>query len=243
MTTGNYDADRLRGHETSGMSSSSDVGSQVQDAAGQAKEKAGQVAEQAKQTTTSRANEQKEKAVDSLGSVARAVGDVGNQLRDQNPALARYADMASEKIDQLAGQLNTRDVTDLMADVEDYARRNPAMFLGGAFVLGMAGARFLKSSRPASSSFSSQGEYQYRGPGGYRTADTRYSGYPTRAATPPRTSYQTAGYQQPTTPAYNEPDQTPSYGQSAGRDAFGDTSRSTTESMRPGVEEGRHGTR
>jgi hypothetical protein len=30
--------------------------------------------------------------------------------------------------------------------VEDFARRNPAVFLGGAFALGLVGARFIKSS-------------------------------------------------------------------------------------------------
>jgi hypothetical protein len=35
---------------------------------------------------------------------------------------------------------------DILVSVQDYARRHPATFLGGAFVLGLTVARFLKSS-------------------------------------------------------------------------------------------------
>jgi hypothetical protein len=37
-------------------------------------------------------------------------------------------------------------------EVENFARRRPAMFLGGAFLLGLAATRFLKSSRQSHSS-------------------------------------------------------------------------------------------
>lgn len=128
MSTGSRDADsaRTRNSEMSSSSSgSSEMTSQVQDAAEQAKQKAGEVADQAKQTTASRANEQKDKAADSLGSVARAFDDVGNQLRDQNPTMAHYADMASDKIEQFASQISNRDVTDLLGDVEDFCAAQP----------------------------------------------------------------------------------------------------------------------
>ncbi len=247
MSIGSRDEDRFRVRGTSMSNTSgspSDVTSQVQDAADQAKEKAGEIAGQAKQTTTERANEQKDRAVDSLGSLARAFGDVGNQLRDENPTIARYADMAADKIDQFAGQIGGRDVTDLLGDVEDYARRNPAVFIGGAFALGIVGARFLKSSRPSTSGWSASGASPYRASGDYQQAGARYSGYTGRDATPPRTSYRTAGYQQPTSPASYAPDQPVSRTPQAGRDAFGDADPSMTSgATRPGFEEDRHGTR
>jgi hypothetical protein len=34
----------------------------------------------------------------------------------------------------------------MVRNVEDFARRQPALFIGGAFMLGLLGARFLKSS-------------------------------------------------------------------------------------------------
>jgi hypothetical protein len=35
----------------------------------------------------------------------------------------------------------------LIDDVEDFARREPAVFIGGAIAIGLVAARFLKSSR------------------------------------------------------------------------------------------------
>ena len=34
----------------------------------------------------------------------------------------------------------------MLSDVKDFARKNPAIFLGGAFAMGIVAARFLKSS-------------------------------------------------------------------------------------------------
>ena len=42
--------------------------------------------------------------------------------------------------------MREKDVQAIVRDVERYAREQPALFLGGAFVLGLLGARFLKST-------------------------------------------------------------------------------------------------
>ena len=44
-------------------------------------------------------------------------------------------------------RLKNKDVTELLNDAQRLARRQPALFVGGAFALGLLGARFLKSSR------------------------------------------------------------------------------------------------
>jgi hypothetical protein len=59
---------------------------------------------------------------------------------------AKYTDTAARKIENLAGYFETRSVRDMARDLEGYARRNPAIFLGAAFGLGVLAARFLKSS-------------------------------------------------------------------------------------------------
>lgn len=218
--------------EVTGSTSGSqaDISGQAQDAASQAKDKAGEVADQAKEMTASRANEQKDNAADSLGTIARAVGNVGDKLRDQNPTIAHYADMASDRIDQLAGQISSRDVTDLLDDVEEYARRNPAVFLGGAFALGLIGARFLKSSQPSSSDGSRRESMRYRGPGTYHTAGARYTG---RNTLPPRTDYRPGGYRL----AGSSMDR-------QRRSAYGNSDPAmTTDTTRSETEEGRYGTR
>jgi hypothetical protein len=61
--------------------------------------------------------------------------------------MSRYILQAADQVDNLAAFLNNRDVGDLLQEVEGFARRQPAVFVGGAFALGVLGARFLKSSQ------------------------------------------------------------------------------------------------
>jgi hypothetical protein len=47
---------------------------------------------------------------------------------------------------RFADHIRQRGVTDMMDDVNQFARRRPAMFIGGAFLIGLGIARFMKSS-------------------------------------------------------------------------------------------------
>jgi hypothetical protein len=135
-----------------------EVKDQVKDAAGQAKEMAGQAVEQAQETvgkvvdqakaqTTSRLADQKERAAGGLGTVAQALRQTGQGLRDQEQDVAgRYADGIAQQVERFADYLRAHDVAELLDDVEEVARRQPGLFLGGAVALGFLGSRFLMSS-------------------------------------------------------------------------------------------------
>ena len=98
------------------------------------------------QKVTSRVDEQKNRAADGLGGIADVFRVAGNELRNENETLASYVDMASDQLRRFATQIRERGVTDMMDDVNQFARRRPALFIGGAFLLGVGLARFLKSS-------------------------------------------------------------------------------------------------
>jgi hypothetical protein len=116
----------------------------------QAQDTAGQAADQARQQATSFASAQKDKASQSLGSVAQALRQTGQQMGDQGQGPAsRLSETAADQLDRMAGYLNARDVSQIVAEVEQFARRQPAIFLGSAFALGFMASRFLKSSPPA----------------------------------------------------------------------------------------------
>ncbi len=127
---------------------------QVKDTAGQLKDEAqhrvGAVAAQAQDQLKSRIATQKDSAAESLSGVAHALRETGNQLRasDQTGALG-LLDEAASQVERLSGYLQRNDLNRLVRDAESFARRQPALFLGGAFLVGLVGARFLKSSRPA----------------------------------------------------------------------------------------------
>lgn len=129
----------------------------------EAKQKAGQAVEQAKDQARQQTARQKERASERLSSVARAMRETGDTLRgeDQGGA-ARYVDQAAERVERFSGYLRERSPDELFYEAERYARREPALFLGGAFALGLMGARFLKSSSPGGSRYDQEAARSYR---------------------------------------------------------------------------------
>jgi len=99
-----------------------------------------------KQRVTSRVDEQKNRAADGLGGIADVFRTAGNELRNENETLAQYVDMASDQMRRFADRIRQRGVADMMDDVNRFAKRNPAVFIGGAFLVGLGIARFLKAS-------------------------------------------------------------------------------------------------
>jgi hypothetical protein len=97
---------------------------------------------------------QKGKAADGLGSMAQALRQSSEQLRQQNQdgAVSGYIATAADQVERLSGYLRSTKTKEIVANVERFARQQPALFVGGAFMLGILGARFLKSSSSASSS-------------------------------------------------------------------------------------------
>ena len=123
------------------------------EAVGQVQEKAGRAVDAAKQRAASQADKQKEKAAGGLSTVADAIRQTCQHLREQEQGsvpqyAAQYGDRAADQIERLSGYLREHDISDMAHELEGVARRNPTAFVGGAFVLGLLGARFLKSSRP-----------------------------------------------------------------------------------------------
>lgn len=163
-----------RGGAPGGTGTGTDMKETAKDAAQQTQEKAGELVEQAKsqvaEQATTHVESQKDRAVASLGSVAGALRQAGQHLRDNQQApVAQIADKAADRVEQFTQQLHGKDVQELLRDVENYARRQPALFLGGAFALGLLAARFLKSSgqRESDGGGRSYGGRGYSGYGGY----------------------------------------------------------------------------
>lgn len=104
-------------------------------------------ASQAGTKVVSGVNTQKARAADGLGSVAQALRQSSNQLRSKDPGMpVQYISTAADRIERFSDYLRSSSVGDMMNEVEQFARRQPAVFIGGAMMLGLLGARFLKSS-------------------------------------------------------------------------------------------------
>jgi hypothetical protein len=138
--------------------------------------------EQAREGAFHRLDQQKERAATGLTSVAEALRQSGQQLEAQNATVASYMDAAAGHVERFVGGLRDRDVAQMVTDLERFARRRPAMFLGSAFALGLMAARFLKSSTKPDESWG-------------RTAGSERA--PIRGAEYPRTGAQQAFWNEP----------------------------------------------
>jgi hypothetical protein len=59
---------------------------------------------------------------------------------------AGYIKDVAKQLDTMASALRERSVDDMLGDVTDFARKQPALFFAGAVAAGFALSRFAKSS-------------------------------------------------------------------------------------------------
>jgi hypothetical protein len=115
--------------------------------AGETNTNSGGIAQTLKDKTYQQLDGQKARASETLGSLAGAVRGMTQPLRDGGQAgIADTVNKAADGIERWASQLRQQDLDDAVRAVEQFARRQPAMFLGIAFGAGLIAARFLKSS-------------------------------------------------------------------------------------------------
>jgi len=114
---------------------------------GQQSQGDGGIVNRVKESAVAQVSTQKDRGTDALGSVAQAVRSSTQRLRDEkHDTIAGYVDKAADQIENWSRRLKEKDVNELVTDVQRLARRQPAVFIGSAFALGLVGARFLKSS-------------------------------------------------------------------------------------------------
>ena len=133
-----------------------------------AKEAGSEIVNKVQERAGSQINQQKETAATEISQVANAVRKIRESLpAEGSGALARFAadygDKAANSLEQLSNYIREQDPKQLVNDVQNFGRRRPALLLGGAFLLGFAGARLIKSSMNAPSS-ATQAGYQKQSP-------------------------------------------------------------------------------
>lgn len=85
-------------------------------------------------------------AVDGIESVADSIRRVSLDMQADQPQMADFALGAADQAEAIARHLRETDVRELIGNVEDFARRQPLLFIGGAFLLGVAASRFIKAA-------------------------------------------------------------------------------------------------
>ena len=59
---------------------------------------------------------------------------------------ADYVERSVDQVDEWIDRVRQRDVRDMVRDLQEFGRRQPALLLAGSFAAGVVAARFLKSS-------------------------------------------------------------------------------------------------
>lgn len=93
------------------------------------------------------ADEQKEVGARNISQIAQAVDGAARELEAKLPAAASYVHTAADRLQQASTAISNRGVGDLLRECRDFARRDPASFLGGAVIVGFAASRFFKTAR------------------------------------------------------------------------------------------------
>jgi hypothetical protein len=150
--------------------SSNALGASASGPGGAARETASSVADAAKdlasqagQKVISAVEDQKAAGADFVSGMAGAIRRAANEF-GQVPQAAQYMKVAADQIDNVSDAFRRRDLNQLVADVQGFARRQPTAFLGAAVLAGFAAVRFLKTSTATGASASSQSEHPLGGP-------------------------------------------------------------------------------
>lgn len=147
----------------------------------QATQSAGQLAGRAADLGIQQADRGRTLAADGIDQVAATIRRVSTDIKSDQPGIADATTTAADQAERIASYLRQNDARQIISNIEGVARRQPLIFLGGAFLLGAAASRFLKAAggssnasgggaragtqAGASSTYRSVDSYQPTGPG------------------------------------------------------------------------------
>ena len=91
--------------------------------------------------------EQKRQIAERISGVARALRSAAQPLdKSQSHVIARYLEEGATQVDNLSRTMRERHWGELVADTEDFARRQPTWFVLGAVATGFVVGRLLWTS-------------------------------------------------------------------------------------------------
>jgi hypothetical protein len=117
--------------------------------------------------------QQKVAGADFVSGMAGALRRASHEFGEL-PQAAQYIRLAADQVDSVSEAFRKRDLSQLVSDVQGFARRQPTAFLGLAVLPGFTAIRFLKTSTATSADSSATGR-QYRASVSPSTTDYRSS--------------------------------------------------------------------
>src|SRR5256885_3107362 len=139
-------------HVTQNIGSTEHGDSRAQEAF---RDQAGKVSDQAQRAgasvrdqVTRQLDDRSTAAGEQVAAMARAMREMGGQLRSQgNDGPARVSEEAAERVERLGRYMHEADGRRIMADVEDFGRRQPWVIAAAGLTARAVAARVLKGTR------------------------------------------------------------------------------------------------
>ncbi|MGY1584652.1 hypothetical protein [Streptomyces sp. MN13] len=126
----------------------STAGEQARTVVDQAKAQAGGVARDLRGRVVEQADTQTRRGAGTVRQWADQLSALADKAEEDSPAKNAVA-QAAERGRRAADYLDRRGAEGLVSDVQDFARRRPGLFLGGALLAGFATARLAKAGKAA----------------------------------------------------------------------------------------------
>ena len=124
------------------------VKDQTQQAVQQGQQYAGQAVGMVGSRVKTALGQQKDALANGITETAQVLKQNSESFRSQGVGAfaGPYIDQAAAKLTEVGATIQGKDVDEIVRDTENFARVQPAYFLGAAALIGFALARFLKST-------------------------------------------------------------------------------------------------
>lgn len=118
----------------------------VEDAARRVRDAAGEAVGDVKHAAMQGVEDARAKAGDTGHSTASRLRDLAGQVEAELPWMSTAFTKSADGLDRVTNSLTRGDLKDCMAGVSEFARRQPAIFLGASVALGFALSRVGKAA-------------------------------------------------------------------------------------------------
>ena len=125
-----------------GRSAADEFRSSAEGLGERAREESERVAGKAK----SRADRGREEIAEEVGTVVHHLRESASELRARDAWLASVIGRGADELGGLARSLKSRDLDDIIGSLDQFARRQPGLFMGAAVGIGFALTRLAKST-------------------------------------------------------------------------------------------------
>ena len=166
----------MQGETGTTSGSTGGMGEKLSHVAEQAREQGSSLAGQATERVRGLVGQQIASSADLVGEIARAAHDLAGQLENSTPQIARMMHSAAGSAESFSNDMRDKSLDELMELTSDFARKQPALFIGAAMTAGFVLARFVKASAAGTSNrsyVSSQADME--------STSRQSPGYPSRS--------------------------------------------------------------